>query len=184
MNGSFGVTCNWAKIGLLLLLLSILGCNTLKKVGEDELLLTKNTILVDEEKVTNSEIKGLIAQKPNSSVLGYPLKLNLYNLAKENPDSSFQDWLHRKEKREKRLNNLLSVKQVNRLSESFLVKGYSEFLKRIGEPPVIIDTSATNKSLKKLESYYNSKGYFNNTGEYQIVDSKKRERQVLNIASP
>ncbi|MEC3965408.1 BamA/TamA family outer membrane protein [Flagellimonas halotolerans] len=179
MNGSFGVTCNWAKIGLLLLLLSILGCNTLKKVGEDELLLTKNTILVDDEKISSSEIKGLISQKPNSNVLGYRLKLNLYNLAKENPDSSFQDWLHRKEKREKRLNNLLSEKQVNRLSESFLVKGYSEFLKRIGEPPVIIDTSETNKSLKKLESYYNSKGYFNNTGEYQIMDSKKKRKASI-----
>ncbi|HKL90357.1 MAG TPA: hypothetical protein VJ880_04165, partial [Allomuricauda sp.] len=85
MNGSFGVTCDWAKIGLLLLLLSILGCNTLKKVEEDELLLTKNTILVDDEKVNSSEVKGLIRQKPNSSILGYPLKLNLYNLAKENP---------------------------------------------------------------------------------------------------
>lgn len=71
------------------------------------------------------------------------------------------------------------MKQVNRLSESFLVKGYSEFLKRIGEPPVIIDTSATNKSLKKLESYYNSKGYFNNTGEYQIVDSKKKRKASI-----
>ncbi len=179
MSGSFGVTCNWAKIGLLLLLLSILGCNTLKKVGEDELLLTKNTILVDEKKVTNSEIKGLIAQKPNSNVLGYPLKLNLYNLAKENPDSLFQDWLHRKGKREKRLNNLLSQKQVNRLRESFLVKGYSEFLKRIGEPPVIIDTSATNKSLNKLKAYYNSKGYFNSTGEYQIVDGKRKRKASI-----
>ena len=35
-------------------------------------------------KVTDSEIKGLITQKPNSNVLGYPLRLNLYNLAKEN----------------------------------------------------------------------------------------------------
>ncbi|WP_108244745.1 translocation and assembly module lipoprotein TamL [Muricauda brasiliensis] len=179
MSGYFGVRGNWAKIGLLLLLLSIFGCNTLKKVGEDELLLTKNIILVDEEKVTNAEIKGLITQKPNSSVLGYPLKLNLYNLAKENPDSSFQDWLNRKEKREKRLKNLLSEKQVYRLQESFLVKGYSEFLKRIGEPPVVIDTSKTNKSVDKLESYYNSKGYFNNTGEYEIIEGKKAKKAQI-----
>ncbi|MCR9226959.1 MAG: outer membrane protein assembly factor [Flavobacteriaceae bacterium] len=179
MSGYSGVTGNWAKIGLLLLLLSILGCNTLKKVGEDELLLTKNTILVDEEKVTSSEIKGLISQRPNSSVLGYPLKLNLYNLAKKNPDSSFEDWLNRKEKREKRLNNLLSEKQVYRLQESFLVKGYSEFLKRIGEPPVIIDTTKTNKSVNKLESYYNSKGYFNNTGEYEIIEGKKAKKAEI-----
>ncbi|WP_421813706.1 BamA/TamA family outer membrane protein [Flagellimonas sp.] len=179
MNGSFGVTCDWAKIGLLLLLLSILGCNTLKKVEEDELLLTKNTILVDDEKVNSSEVKGLIRQKPNSSILGYPLKLNLYNLAKENPDSSFQDWLHRKEKREKRLNNLLSEKQVNRLGESFFVKGLSEFLKNIGEQPVIIDTAETSKSINKLKAYYNSKGYFNNTGEYQIINGNKNRKASI-----
>ena len=69
MSGYSGVTGNLAKIGLLLLLLSILGCNTLKKVGEDELLLTKNTILVDEEKVTSSEIKGLISQNPTAVYL-------------------------------------------------------------------------------------------------------------------
>ncbi len=178
MRGSLGLMCNWAKIGLLLLLLSISGCNTLKKVGEDELLLTKNSILVNDEKVGDSEIKGLIKQKPNSSVLGYPLKLNLYNLAKENPDSSFQNWLHRKEKREKRLNNLLSEKQVNRLSESFMVKGYSEFLKRIGEPPVIIDTAETNESINNLKAYYNTKGYFNNTGSYEIINDKKKRAKI------
>tara|TARA_Y100001933_G_scaffold256306_1_gene300794 strand:- start:154 stop:2715 length:2562 start_codon:yes stop_codon:yes gene_type:complete len=171
--------CNRAKIGLLLLLLSISGCNTLKKVGEDELLLTKNSIFVDGKKVSDSEVKGLLTQKPNSNVLGYPLKLNLYNLAKENPDSSFQDWLHRKEKREKRLNNLLSKKQVNRLRESFMVKGASEFLKKIGEPPVIIDTAKANKSISKLKAYYNSKGYFNNTGDYEIVESNKKKRAKI-----
>ncbi|BDW91639.1 membrane protein [Flagellimonas marinaquae] len=159
-------------------MLCISGCNTLKKVGEDELLLTKNSIFVDDEKVNNSEIKGLISQKPNSSVLGYPLKLNLYNLAKENPDSSFQDWLNRKEKREKRLNKLLSEKQVNRLRESFMVSGASEFLKRIGEPPVIIDTAETNKSIRRLKAFYNSKGYFNNEGNYEIVDVKNKKASI------
>ncbi|MCK0161842.1 BamA/TamA family outer membrane protein [Allomuricauda sp. F6463D] len=179
MKGSLGLMCNGAKIGLLFLLLIISGCNTLKKVGEDELLLTKNSIVVDDEKVGNSEIKSLVTQQPNSNVLGYPLKLNLYNLAKENPDSTFQDWLNRKEKREKRLNNLLSKKQVNRLSESFIVKGASEFLKRIGEPPVIIDTAETNKSINKLKAYYNSKGYFNNTGDYEIVEGNQNKKAKI-----
>ncbi|MCB0371562.1 MAG: BamA/TamA family outer membrane protein [Muricauda sp.] len=179
MRGSLSLMCNWTKIALLLLMFSIVGCNTLKKVGDDELLLTKNSIFVDDEKITDSEIKGLIDQKPNSSVLGYPLRLNLYNLAKENPDSSFQDWLHRKDKREKRLNNILSQKQVNRLQESFVVKGASEFLKRIGEPPVVIDTSLTNKSLKRLEAYYNSKGYFNNSGDYEIVEGSRKKRAKI-----
>ncbi|MEO2050624.1 MAG: BamA/TamA family outer membrane protein [Allomuricauda sp.] len=155
---------------------SMAGCNTLKKVGDDELLLTKNSIYIDDEKVNDGEIKGLIDQKPNSSVLGYPLRLNLYNMAKENPDSSFQDWLHRKEKREKRLNNLLSKKQVNRLQESFIVKGASAFLERIGEPPVIIDTALTHKSLNRMKAYYNSKGYFNNRASFEIVESNRKKR--------
>ncbi|NAY92436.1 BamA/TamA family outer membrane protein [Muricauda sp. JGD-17] len=179
MRGYSGLMCHWAKIVLLSLIVTLLGCNTLKKVGDDELLLTKNTLYADEEKITDSDIKSLIAQKPNSTVLGYPLRLNLYNLAKDNPDSLFQNWLHRKEKREKRLNNLLSKKQVHRLKESFLVSGASEFLKRIGEPPVIIDTTLTNKSLERLEAYYNSKGYFNNSGAYDIVTGKRKKRAQL-----
>nr|WP_299338430.1 BamA/TamA family outer membrane protein [Allomuricauda sp.] len=179
MRGLLGVFCIRAKIGLLLLMVIFTGCNTLKKVDEDELLLTKNTLYADDKKVTDSDINNLIAQKPNSSVLGYPLRLNLYNLAKENPDSSFQNWLHRKEKREKRLNRLLSKKQVERLKESFVVKGASEFLKRIGEPPVIIDTSSTQKSIERLEAYYSSKGYFNNKGNYEIVEGKRKKRGAL-----
>ncbi|WP_313777820.1 BamA/TamA family outer membrane protein [Flagellimonas meishanensis] len=158
------------------LIVAFSGCNTLKKVGDEELLLTKNTLYADEEKITDSDIRSLIVQKPNSTVLGYPLRLNLYNLAKDNPDSLFENWLQRKDKREKRLNNLLSRKQVERLKESFLVSGASEFLKRIGEPPVVIDTVLTNKTVGRLEAYYNSKGYFNNSGSYEIVEGKRKKR--------
>ncbi len=179
MKGVLGLMCNKAKIGLLLLMLSMVGCNTLKKVEDDEFLLTKNTLYADDKKVKNDDIESLIAQKPNSSLLGYPLRLNLYNLAKENPDSSFQSWLYRKEKREKRLNKLLSQKQVNRLKESFVVKGASDFFKRIGEAPVVIDTSLTQKSVDRLKGYYNSKGYFNNSGTYTIAPAKRKKRAEI-----
>jgi len=167
---------NTAKIGLLLLMLGSMGCNTLKKVGDDELLLTKNSFFIDSVKTNTEDLKGLISQKPNSTLLGYPLRLNLYNMAKENPDSSFQAWLHRKENREKRLNAILSKKQVARLQESFFVKGASEFLERVGEPPVTIDTALTKRSVERLEAYYNTKGYFNNEGSYEIVPSKRKKR--------
>lgn len=176
MRGFFGQMGNRAKIGVMLLMLGNMGCNTLKKVEDDQLLLTKNTFYIDSTKTNNSELKGLVSQKPNSSLLGYPLRLNLYNMAKENPDSSFQAWLHRKEKREKRLNALLSEKQVARLQESFVVKGASELLERVGEPPVIIDTTLTRKSVERLEAYYDTKGYFNNEGHYEIVPAKAKKK--------
>lgn len=179
MRVLFCVLCNKTKIGLLFLLIVLIGCNTLKKVGENQLLLTKNTIHIDGEKNKDADIKSLLVQKPNSNLLGYPLRLNLYNMAKENPDSSFQDWLHRKGKREKRLNRLLSAKQVRRLKESFAVKGASEFLKRIGEPPVTIDTALAQKSVARLKAYYDSKGYFNGTGTYTIVKGKRKKRASI-----
>src|SRR5690606_26614461 len=161
------------KISLLLLAIAITSCNTLRRVGENELLLTKNAIYADSTKVNDEDIHSLIFQKPNSTLLGYPLRLNLYNLAKKNPDSSYQAWLHRKEKREQRLINLLSKKQVERLGESFIVSGASAWLKNIGEPPAVIDTFKTRRSLQRLSAYYKSKGYFNNNTTFVLDTSKK-----------
>ncbi len=165
-----------AKIGVLFLGVIISSCNALKRVDEDQYLLTKNNIFANDEKVVEETVQSLIVQKPNSSLLGYPLRLNLYNLAKKDPDSSFQAWLHKKEKREQRWTKLLSKKQVDRLGESFLVKGSSEWLKNIGEPPAIIDTAKIRKSMQRLSAYYGSKGYFNNTPSYDIEPTKRKQR--------
>lgn len=179
---------SYAKIGLFLVAATFTSCNTLKRVEEDELLLTRNTILADGEKVVDEDIRSLIVQEPNSSLLGYPLRLNLYNLAKENPDSLYQAWLQRKDKREERLTRLLSRKQVERLGESFFVKGYSEWLKNIGEAPVTIDTSKTRKTLQRLSAYYGSKGYFNNSTSYEIIPTRKKQRAeqayLIDLGSP
>lgn len=177
MRSVLHVTNYTAKISVLLLAFAITSCNSLRRVDEDELLITKNTLSNNSEKIVDESIETLIIQKPNTTLLGYPLRLNLYSLAKVNPDSSFNDWLYRKEKRKKRLDNFFSEKQVHRLGESFLVKGLSEWLKEIGEPPAILDTVLTEKSLERLSAYYSSKGYFNNSTNYTI-DSLKRKRRI------
>ena len=179
MKTPFSLKNHSAKIGLLLLGIAITSCNALKRVAEEELLLTKNTIYADGEKVTSEDAQSLIVQKPNSTLLKYPLRLHLYNLAKENPDSSYQVWLHKNDKREERLNNLLSKKQVAKLGESFMVKGYSEWLKEIGEAPVIIDTSKTRKTLERLKAFYGGKGYFNTNATYAIDSSNRKQRAAI-----
>ncbi|MEH6681855.1 MAG: BamA/TamA family outer membrane protein [Sediminicola sp.] len=159
--------------------MAIVSCNALKRVDDDEFLLTKNTIYANDGKVNSEDLQSLLIQKPNSSLLGYPLKLNLYNLAKKDPDSSFQAWLHKTEKREERLNRLLSKKQVERLGQSFMVKGASEWLKAIGEAPVVIDTAKTRKSLERLKAYYGGLGYFNSNATYVIDSSKRKQRAAI-----
>ena len=71
-----------ANLVLLLVAIALFSCNAVKKVGEDEYLLTENEILIDSVKTKDPVIKNLISQKPNSNILGYPLRLNLYNLAR------------------------------------------------------------------------------------------------------
>ncbi|MBU2948925.1 BamA/TamA family outer membrane protein [Zobellia uliginosa] len=165
-----------AKISLLFVVLVANSCNTLKRVGDDDLLLKKNTIYADSLEVKNEDIESLIVQEPNTTLLGYPLRLNLYNLAKKNPDSSYQAWLGRNEKREQRLINFLSKKQVDRLGESFLVSGLSEWLKKIGEAPSVLDTTKTRRTLERLSAYYGSKGYFNNNTSYEIDSLVEKRR--------
>lgn len=166
------------KIAVIFLILSIASCNAVKRVNDDQLLLTKNNIYVNGEKESREAVRNLISQQPNSSLLGFNLKLHIYNLATPKSDSAFQAWLHRKEKREKRLDRLLSKKQVKELGNS--VSGFNNWLKETGEAPVIINTEKTKKSRERLKLYYNSKGFFNNKVAYSIdtVPKKKKRGEV------
>lgn len=168
-----------AKISLLLIAVAMTSCNSLKRVDDDALLIKKNTIWADSIKVVSEDIESLIIQEPNSDLLGYSLRLNLYNLAKPHPDSSYQNWLHKNPKRKQRLTNFLSQKQVNRLGESFIVKGLSEWLKKIGEAPAILDTTQTRRTLERLQAYYSTKGYFNNTTNYDVDFLKRKQRVAI-----
>ncbi|WP_367277159.1 BamA/TamA family outer membrane protein [Flavobacterium sp.] len=126
----------------------------------------KNEISVDNKEIKQDDVFNQLYQKPNSSILGYRLRLNLYNLAKKNADTSYAKWLAKKPNRKKNLAKLLSEKQVERLGNSFLVSGLSNFLMKTGEAPVLFDSTSTKKSLRRLESYYYNKGYFNVKANY------------------
>jgi outer membrane protein assembly factor BamA len=158
--------------------MAITSCNSLKRVDDDEYLIKRNTIWADSIKVASEDIESLIIQKPNSNLV-LPLRLNLYNLAKPNPDSSYQNWLYKKPKRKQRLESFLSEKQVNRLGESFAVKGLSEWLKKIGEAPAILDTTQTRRTLERLNAYYKTKGYINNITNYDIDFLKRKQRVAV-----
>jgi outer membrane protein assembly factor BamA len=153
-----------SKIVLLFVTGSIIySCSSVKKVPEGAQLLTKNTLLVNEKTIKDERIESLLSQKPNSKLplIGFPLRLSMYNMAKDKPDSLYYAWLERKPNRRKNLAKFLSNKQVDRLSESFIVSGFSNFLKRTGEAPVIIDEKRIQSSRNRLKAYYTfNLGYF------------------------
>ena len=134
-------------------------CNVIKRVGENEHLLTQISVTVNDKKTSSEEITNLIYQKPNNKLLGYPLRLLIYNLARKHKDSLFYVWLNKNPKRKNRLIKNLSKKQLERLKTSSL--GFNKWLQKTGEAPVIVDAVKTEKSINKLNQYYFANGWFN-----------------------
>ncbi|MEG1649513.1 MAG: hypothetical protein RR277_06455, partial [Rikenellaceae bacterium] len=66
---------------------------------------------------------------------------------------------------------------IYNLSDTAKNNGFQRLLRRIGEPPVLIDTTTTAQISKEMTLYMAAKGYFN----AQITDSiryKKRKAYV------
>ena len=98
------------KISLILGITILLGsCNAVKNVSDQQLLLTKNTIEVDGQRVDDFGVLSQLTQSPNIKIplIGIPVGLHLYNLADQKADSTFTTWVQKKPKREQRLINLL-----------------------------------------------------------------------------
>ena len=143
---------------------------------EGDYLLTESIIKVDSVKVSKEEVTNELLQLPNNRFLGIPLQLNIYNLAKPNPQKSYDEWLNRNKNTQKFLTQLLSAKQVDRLGDSFLVSGVSNILKDFGESPVIFDTNKTEKSAIRLKNHYFNQGYFNTKVSTRIDTVSKNKK--------
>ncbi|RVU91362.1 outer membrane protein assembly factor [Flavobacterium columnare] len=159
------------KISIIILLAVLYtACSTVKKVPTNKYLLVKNTLEVDGAKFKTNEdgIIEQINQQPNTSILGFNFRLHLYNLAKEHTDSLFKKNILDNPKKYKRLSKWLSEKQVHRLGKSFVYSGIHNFLKKTGEPPVLIDSLKTIRNAKNIEAWYQNQGYLRAKSSYKI----------------
>jgi len=164
--------------------LLIISCNAVKKVKDDEHLLIENKILVNEEEVQKRNIYDQLYQKPNVKLplLGIPLKLHIYNAANPNPDTTFYNWLRKKPKREKRLINWLSKKQLEKFGQSIV--GFNEFLEETGEGPVILSKDKTERSATRLKAWYWNHGWFNAETGYEITKFNNKRAKVDYTVKP
>lgn len=161
----------------ILIAILISACNAVKRVPDGKHLLTKNEILVNNKKTSEENVFNQLYQKPNSKLLGYRLRLNLYNLANLKPDSTYQAKFTNNPKKYDQMSKWLSAKQVDRLGKSFWYKGIHDFLKSTGEPPVIIDNAKTDKSILRLRYYYFNNGFFNVKATYKVDSLKAKKGQ-------
>ena len=165
-----------SKIIIALLLTGYLySCDAVKRVAEDEHLLTKASVIVNDKKDNTETTNNLLYQKPNKKILGTPLQLHIYNTARQNRDSIFEAWLDKTPKRRERLERRYSKKQLDKLKQSAL--GFNNWLKKSGEAPVILSDNKTNRSIRRIKDYYINNGWFNVEASYNIEkkDNKRAE---------
>lgn len=164
---------------ILVFITSFYSCNVVKRVKSNEHLITKNTIIVD-EKINNEErVNNIIIQKTNSgmnNLLGVPLKLHIYNLARPNIDSILQAKVLSDSSKVRWKTKLLSKKQFDREIESR--KNFNNWLKRTGEAPTIYNEDKTIKTANNLRKYYYSKGWFNNEVTFEVDKDSNKKAQV------
>ena len=151
-------------------------CDAVKRVNSNELLLTKNSFVVNGKPTKTETLSKLSFQNVNSTVFGIPVRLHIYNLARPNKDSIVEAWLDKKPKRRKRLEQKFSKKQVNQIKKSAI--GFNRWLKKTGEAPEILDSLKINKTKLNLQRYYFSKGWFDRSVSY-TVDTIGQKRATL-----
>ena len=168
-----------AKISIFLGLINLfISCNAVKRVDEDQYLLTKNTIIVDSLEIKDAKVYSQLAQKPNPTIplIGLPFGLHIYNLADPQPDSTYYRWLHKNPKREQRLVNFLSKRQVDQIGKSYV--GFNKWLQTSGDAPVVISDVKIEKTKNRLQRWYSSYGYFNNTVTHEVQANKKKVKRA------
>ncbi|EMY3583924.1 translocation and assembly module lipoprotein TamL [Flavobacterium psychrophilum] len=167
------------KISLFILIIALItACNVVKKVPAGKHLLLKNEILVNGEKNSQENIISQLAQQTNTSIFGYKLRLNMFNLAKNNTDSIFRAKYIANPAKYKQQAKWLSKKQVDRLGQSFWYSGWHSFLRRTGEPPIIIDTLKAKKSAKRLKDYYFNQGFFDANVKFLVTYQEKKRGNI------
>lgn len=154
-------------------------CDVVKRVKSDQHLVTKNTIIEDGKVNKNDRINNIIIQKTNSGMnglFGFPLRLHVYNLARPNIDSIINADILSDSLKVKRKTKLLSKKQFDKWIQS--KRNFNSWLKRTGEAPRILNEEKTEKTATNLRKYYYSKGWFDNTVEYEVEKDSNKRAQV------
>ena len=165
-------------ITLLIIALFASSCNSVKRVADNQHLLIKNNLIINGEEVKNDTISNIIYQQPNTRLplVNLPIRLYFYNLARPNIDSILMDKYYNNPKKIERKSKVLSRKQLDKFISSR--KNFNTWIKNTGEAPVIINEKLTEKSVKQLENYYKSNGWFNVTADYNINRGEDKKGTV------
>lgn len=141
-----------------ILFLVLSSCNTIKYVKKNELLLTKNTVIVDSVKTSDLEINELLLQRPNAKTFGLPLSLHFYNIGNPEGPQTPSAWGKKHPRTYNFFKGLFSEKQSISVAKSAI--SFNNWFLKSGQAPVIIQDKKTRATLLNLKTYFQNEGYF------------------------
>lgn len=171
------------SIFLLFIVVFLTSCHVTKNVPKGNLLLRKNTILIEGAKVaiSSAEISEIIRQKPNSRVIGIPYKLILFNSidsAKVSQkrmriDSSIVDGNKRMDIKLDKI-NAKRIEKARKKGKKMYTKKIKEhkeiensrlFIRewikyKLAEKPIVYDSLLLKKSMDQIGFYLKRKGFY------------------------
>ncbi|MBE0424399.1 MAG: BamA/TamA family outer membrane protein [Lutibacter sp.] len=160
-------------------------CNSVKYVAENEFLLVKNKVVVNDKKNVSNEINDYIVQRPNTLVLGAAIPLHFYNLGNKNFEADFDQWKLDSPGWYNFTTGVFSEKQARGV-RNFKYKMHQWILKN-GEPPVILDSKKTTQTVKNLTQHYYNEGFFKvkvTSEENQLKNRKASVEYFVNTDRP
>jgi len=168
---------NIAKIAIIILSFSLItSCNSVKRLSDNQYLLTENKVIVNDKKTSNLDVLSYINQRPNQKVLGMPFALYVHNWAKPNFEKSTDKWSINHPNTTKFISSVFSEKQVK---EVYLFsKKMNKILKSNGELPVIINQKKTKKSVNTLKRYYFDKGFFDAEVTSKEIETGTKRKSI------
>ena len=126
----FAVTVLPAGLGLLS------SCAPYKNIPAGDHLVVANRYDINGRSKNNPDFSPYIRQVPNKKLLFFfPVKLSLYNAAREDPQAAFDQWEADHQGTVKFLRFFFSQKGIDRIDSSYV--GFNRSLKKLGEPPVL-----------------------------------------------
>jgi len=165
-------------------------------VPEGKSLVKKNKIEIKGDKLSTDEVNAIIRQQPNHKTLGLRLGLYAYNCYDSLEVAQKRQW----ENKQLRKNNKRKVARQNRINTRRIARArrrnkeyytekiiqlkdsvnpkrsFSEWMKyKIGEPPVIFDSTLYLKTVDQLKIFLTKKGYYFGTVSAKTEHLKRQK---------
>jgi len=143
----------------LILLLFFSSCNYTKHLTQNEYALARNTVKVEEVRNQQfDDLTDLVRPIPNKKFMGiFPVKVSLW--ANHQP-------------------------RFNSITEKTKDSKLNQWLRRIGEPPVLLDSAEMQRSMEQIDLAMFKRGYFDATTRADVQFLRKQKARIHYTVTP